>query len=88
MKIIAPPEIMPARMPHLLDLFQNSPRSTAGPKHAPKPPQAKDTILNTEESGFSARNTAMTEITITVILAIHMDAFLPRLTLKNSDTMF
>ena len=47
---ITPPEIMPARAPHLLARFQNRANRITGPNAAPKPAHAKDTTRNTELS--------------------------------------
>ena len=76
MKIMAPPVIIPASAPHLLERFQNSAHSTTGPNAAPNPAQAKDTISNTELFGFDARITPTMEMITTVILAIFTEAFL------------
>ena len=48
--IIAPPETIPARTPHLVVRFQKSENSIAGPNAAPKPAHAKDTILKKEDT--------------------------------------
>ena len=63
------------KIPHLFALFQKSARRTAGPKVAPNPPHANETILNTEESGLSAKITATPEMMITEILAIANEDF-------------
>ncbi len=60
----------------------------AGPKAAPKPAQAKDTIWNTLLSGSEARKRAMTAMTTTVSRAISMVCFSVSFTPKTSWTMF
>ena len=70
-----PPEIMPQSAPHLLARFQNSAKSTTGPKAAPKPAQAKETILKTELSGSRAKIIAIAAMTSSVERAISMDCF-------------
>ena len=57
---------MPASAPAWLERRQNSASSTTGPKAAPKPAQAKDTMLNTELLGSAAMKAAMMEITTTL----------------------
>ena len=69
---ITPPTSMPERAPHLLLFFQNSASSTTGPKAAPKPAHAKDTMVNTEPSS-RAQITPMTAMTMTVSRAMIMD---------------
>ena len=68
-KMVAAPTIRPAIAPCLLERFQNSAQRTIGPKVAPKPAHAKDTISKTELSGLDAMNTAITEIATTATLA-------------------
>ena len=53
-KTMNPPAIIPAVAPYLLERLQKSARRTTGPKEAPKPAHAKDTIWKTELSGFHA----------------------------------
>ena len=62
-----PPQTIPASAPHLLVRFQNRENRTTGPNAAPNPAQAKETMANTELSGFLAMNAATTEITRSVI---------------------
>lgn len=69
-KIITPPVIIPASAPSLLERFQNNENNTIGPKVAPNPAQAKETISKTELLGSLAIKTAMTAKTITDTLAI------------------
>ena len=45
MNTMAPPVIMPAMAPALVVLFQNRENSIIGPKVAPNPAQAKETML-------------------------------------------
>ena len=59
-KIMAPPTTMPARAPWRFVRLQNRENSISGPNAAPKPAHAKETIRNTELSGFQARNTPIT----------------------------
>lgn len=69
---MVPPEIMPASAPHRLLRFQNSAKSITGPKAAPNPAQAKETIPKMELSGLAAMMTEIMAIRITVPLATHM----------------
>ena len=92
MNTTAPPDTIPASTPHLVVRFQNSAVSMAGAKVAPKPAQAKDTMVNTELLGSRARNTAITEMAMTVTRATHMvvleDSFTPKTSLtRSSDTL-
>ena len=80
---IAPPTTMPARAPHLLVRFQNRAQSITGPKAAPKPPQAKETMENTLPS-FLAQIIPMIAITITAALAMITLVFLETLIFKVS----
>ena len=86
--IIIPPDNIPAITPYLLAPFQNSDISTTGPKVAPKPAHANDTISNTELFGSLARSIAITDIIITVVLATTIDFFSVSLTPKNSCKIF
>ena len=52
---VAPPDMIPAIAPARLQRFQNKEQSTTAPNAPPKPAHAKETILNTLESGFLAR---------------------------------
>ena len=72
-KTITAPATMPARAPGLLVRFQNREKRTTGPKEAPKPAQAKETMRNTELSGFQARKAAITAMMATVIRAAVRD---------------
>ena len=63
--------------------FQNRANTTTGPKDAPKPAHAKDTMPNTELLGSRARKMAMTEMTHTVIRAMVMAVFSEIFTLKK-----
>ena len=85
---ITPPLIIPARAPYLLQRFQKSAASIIGPKAAPNPAHAKDTIPNTELFWSRAIITAMTAITTSVILAIIMEAFSLKSFTKTSFTIF
>src|SRR5574344_2083737 len=92
MNTMAPPDTIPASTPHLVVRFQNSAVSMAGAKVAPKPAHAKDTMVNTELLGSRARNTAITEMAMTVTRATHMvvleDSFTPKTSLtRSSDTL-
>ena len=64
-----PPLNIPAIAPFKFVRFQNNANSITGPKVAPNPAHAKDTIWNTLLLGLDARNMAIIEITITVALA-------------------
>ena len=46
-KTMIPPVIIPAKAPSLLDLLQNKAKIVTGPKLAPNPAQANETILKT-----------------------------------------
>ena len=83
-----PPVIIPVRAPCLLERFQNRASSTTGPKAAPNPAQAKDTIVKMELSGFPASTMAIREITITVTLAMMREDLADRVFLPNSCTRF
>lgn len=72
---MAPPLIIPAKAPQRLERRQNNANSTTGPKEAPKPAQAKETIPNTELSGSLAIKIAITAIATNVSLAISMVVF-------------
>ncbi len=80
---MAPPEIMPAKAPQRLERFQNKANNITGPKDAPNPAQAKDTMPNTELSGSRAIKMEIREIAMTEILAIHMEAFVDTLIRKT-----
>ena len=69
---MAPPDSIPASAPHRLLRFQKRANSTTGPKAAPKPAQAKDTMSKIELSGLDAMTMAITAMTITVPRATHM----------------
>lgn len=66
MKTMAPPAIMPEMAPYLLVRFQNREKRTRGPKEAPKPAQAKETMLNTVLLGSQARKMATMAMPMTV----------------------
>ena len=70
-----PPTNMPAKAPFRLVRFQKRENSMIGPKDAPKPAHAKDTIAKTELSGSLAINTPITAMQITVIRATNIEAF-------------
>ena len=74
-KIITAPTAMPAIAPFLLERLQKSDRSMTGPKVAPKPAHAKDTIWNTELFGSDAKMTAMIAMMRTVLLASFIAVF-------------
>ncbi len=74
MNTIAPPDIIPAMAPYLFERLQKRANSTTGPKAAPNPAHANETIPNTELSGFLARKAAIIAITRSVALA--KDCFL------------
>ena len=65
-KTIAAPLTIPAMAPARVVRFQNRLNRTNGPKVAPNPAHAKDTILNTELLESLAMNTAINEMIITV----------------------
>ena len=67
---IAAPPTIPAIAPALLIRFQNKENSISGPKVAPKPAHAKDTILNITLFSSNAINTAITAIARSAILDI------------------
>ena len=73
--IVVPPTSIPATAPYLLARFQNKESKTTGPKVAPNPAQANDTISNTELLGFDAITTPIIEMIITVTRATMSDAF-------------
>ena len=68
--------------------FQNSANSTTGPKVAPKPAQAKDTIWKTELFLSQARTTATAAISTKVTFAIIMEARLVVLMRNRPLMMF
>ena len=72
MNTIAAPETIPAMAPHLLQRFQNRPKSITGPKVAPKPAHAKETMRKTELLGSSANRKPRTATQITVTRATIM----------------
>ena len=74
MKTMAPAQaIMPEMAPYLLVRFQNREKSR-GPKEAPKPAQAKETMLNTVLLGSQARKMATMAMPMTVPRAACMAA--------------
>ena len=79
---IEPPQIIPARAPCQLERLQNNARSTTGPNTAPKPAQAKDTIVNTELFGSRAINMATTAMRRSVILSATMLSFFVSLSFR------
>ena len=81
---MTPPATMPAMAPGRLLRFQNRANSVTGPKDAPKPAQAKETMVNTELSGFHARTTATNAMPITVSLAARMEVLVSILIFKKS----
>ena len=85
---IAPPDTIPASAPHLFVRFQKRAQRINGPKAAPNPAHAKDTIAKTELSGLEAMITPITEITIKVTLAIIMEAFSLKSFTNTSFTIF
>ena len=82
MNTIAPPEIIPASAPMRVVRFQNSANSTTGPKAAPKPAHAKDTIVKTEFS-FLAQIIATIAMAIIVRREISIDFLLSILSLNT-----
>ena len=66
-----PPSI-PAMAPAMLVLFQKREKSISGPKVAPKPAQAKDTMVNITLFSSRAIRAAMTAISARVILETHI----------------
>ena len=68
--------------------FQNKENSITAPKVAPNPAHAKETIRNTELSGFLARKTPITAITITVSLAMSMEDFFDSFSPMQSQKRF
>jgi len=87
-KTITPPVSIPASAPCILVRRQKRANSTSGPKDAPKPAHAKDTMVNTELSGFHARKTATMAIPITVRRAAFMEAAVLILIFKKSWSRF
>ena len=77
-----PPQIIPARAPCQLERLQNNARRTTGPNTAPKPAQAKDTMVKTELFGSRAMNIATTAIRRSVILSATMLSFLVSLSFR------
>lgn len=75
MNTMDPPQIIPARAPCQLERLQNNARRTTGPNTAPKPAQAKDTMVKTELFGSRAMNIATTAIRRSVILSATMLSF-------------
>ena len=88
MNTIAPPEIMPARAPVLVVLLQNKENSITGPKDAPKPAQAKDTMVKIELLGSLAIKAAITAIITTVSLAASIVPFSDILRCSTSFKIF
>ena len=86
MKTMAPPAIIPARAPCRFIRFQNRARIITGPKAAPKPAQAKDTMRKTELLGFQARRMPTMAMPTTVSRAAVMEAFWLSFTRKKSWT--
>ena len=72
---IANPVAIPASAPFFVVRFQNNASRTTGPKALPKPAHAKDTTDIMEVCGSRARTAAITAITITPILPIHISFF-------------
>ena len=77
-----PPQIIPARAPCQLERLQKRARRTTGPNTAPKPAQAKDTMLNTELFGSRAINMATTAMRSNVTLSATMLSFFVSLSLR------
>ena len=77
-----PPQIIPARAPCQLERLQKRARRTTGPNTAPKPAQAKDTMLNTELFGSRAMNMATTAMRSNVTLSATMLSFFVSLSLR------
>ena len=63
MKIMAPPQTMPASAPWKFTRLQNRLNSISGPKAAPKPAHANETMRNTELLESQAMTTPTTAIT-------------------------
>ena len=72
-KTITPPASLPAMAPCFVVRFQNREKSISGPKEAPKPAQAKETMRNTELSGFQARRIPIMAMPMTVPRAASME---------------
>ena len=72
----------------MFERFQNKANNITGPKVEPKPAQAKETIWNTELSGFDAKNMATIAIPITVHLATITFAFSDNLIHKTPSIKF
>ncbi len=70
-----PPAAIPRRAPVNVALFQNRASITTGPKLAPKPAHANDTIWNTEDAGSRAIIIPRIAMMITVTRAASMLVF-------------
>ena len=87
-KTITPPPSIPARAPQRLQRFQNRAARMTGPKEAPKPAQAKETIWNTEDSGSKAKIAPMMEMITRVTRATIMVALWLKLIWNTPRRMF
>ena len=83
----APPTML-AIAPALVVLFQKREKSMMGPKVAPKPAQAKETILKITLSLSSAMTAAITAITQRVILETHITCLSVAFFLNTPWNMF
>ena len=68
--------------------FQNSERSISGPKTAPKPAHANETMPKTDEFASHAITTPITEMIISVKRATIISAFSSSLILKSPPMIF
>ena len=87
-KTIAPPDTMPAIAPGSVVRFQNRAQITSGPKAAPKPAHANETMPNTELSGLRAIIIPRIAMPITVRRAASMLFFSDILRWNASRSMF
>ena len=69
---LTPPATMPATAPAWVVRFQNRENSISGPKVAPKPAQAKETMLNITLFSSMAITMAMAAITSRVMRETHI----------------
>ena len=83
-----PPAAIPAIAPGRVARFQNREQIMRGPKLAPKPAHAKETIPNTELSGSLAMIRPNIATTITVALAAIMLALCESFKWKVSCKIF
>ena len=74
--------------PYLFERFQKSANNMIGPKVAPNPAQAKETMVKILLSGSAAKNIAIMEMTITEHLATITLVLSDNVTPKTPSIMF